>query len=56
MVSLLFFQAGASGFQDVSQDNGLGDGWAVPRYWRVSLSTSHCDWRQMSIVWDERGF
>ena len=29
-VSLLFFWAGASGVQDVSQDNRLGEGRAVP--------------------------
>ena len=55
-VSLLFFQAGASGFQEVSWDYGLGKGWAVPRYRRVSLTTGHCGWRQVSIVMGGREF
>ena len=46
----MIFQAGASGFQDVSGDNGLGKGQAVPRYRRVSVATGHCVWHQVSIV------
>ena len=52
----MFFQAGASGFQDVSQDNRLGKGQAVPRHRRVSLTTGHCGWCQMCIVRHRREF
>ena len=46
----LFFWVGASGFQDVSQDNGLGKGWPVPQYRKVSLTIGHYGWSQMSIA------
>ena len=49
-VSLLSFWAGASGVQDVSQDNRLGEGRAVPWYGRVGLTTCSRGWRQVSIV------
>ena len=49
-VNLLFFWAVASGFQDVSQDNGLGKGWPVPQYRKVSLTIGHYGWSQMSIA------
>ena len=34
----------------MSRDNGLGKGQTVPRYRRVSLTTGHCGWCQVSIV------
>ena len=54
--SLLFFQVVASGFQDVSWDNGLGRGLGCSRYRRGGLTTGHCVWSQMSIVQDGREF
>ena len=52
----MFFQLGASGLQDVSRNNGLGKGWAVPRHRRVSLTTSHGGWCQVSTVRGGREF
>ena len=48
---------GASGFQDVSQDNGLGQG---PGCFQgqegVSQATGYCVWHQVSIVCGGREF
>ena len=52
----MFFWAVASGFQDVSQDNGLSKGPGVLRYRKVSVTTGHYGWHQMSIVRDGREF
>ena len=52
----MYFQAGASGFQDVSWDNVFSKGQAVPRYRRVSLTTGHGGWRQVSTVGGGRQF
>ena len=50
-VSLLFFQVAASGFQVVSQGNGLGKGLCCSQV--QEHQSDHrplCGWRQMSIV------